>query len=461
MTGTALIYLGLRLAAEGFLAGAGGDDDKRKEKYDSQMGNQNFAIVDPESGASWTIDWLAPSAMPLFAGVELYNALNSQYDMEEESTMMQVAGALSRIADPVFEMSCMQGVANALASYSGDAGDIASTVGMNILTSYPAQFVPAIAGAAARTVDDTVRSSYAPKAYYDDGSLLLPSAAYSKGGESFLRQQRSKLPVASMQNEASIDVWGNERKREFAGNEPGDVAMRVINNFINPGNYSSNKRTALDHQLEELYNSTGNNVVFPKTAKSTIDATEQNPKVSLTPYEYSRFATTQGQKSQQYVSAFTSSSAYKNLDNDVKAKIVGELYNLAAYQARKQALKNRGYNYSVDTYEKALKSGVKPYEYYATKERFGGKWTNYDVAVKYAGAADKIGLSDERFVSHYDAMKEIEGKGQKEGRIAYLNRQAKNGSLTREQYWYLRMKFAGNPSKAEKAACPYKWMLEE
>ena len=161
------------------------------------------------------------------------------------------------------------------------------------------------------------------------------------------------------------------------------------------------------------------------------------------------------------MSAFTSSSAYKNLDNDVKAKIVGELYNLAAYQARKQALKNRGYNYSVDTYEKALKSGVKPYEYYATKERFGGKWTNYDVAVKYAGAADKIGLSDERFVSHYDAMKEIEGKGQKEGRIAYLNRQAKNGSLTREQYWYLRMKFAGNSSKAEKAACPYKWMLEE
>lgn len=461
ITGTALMYLGFRLAVEGFLAGAGGDDDKRKSQFDSQMGAQNFAVVDPESGASWTIDWLAPSAMPLFAGVELYNALSNKYDMEEDSAMMQVAGALSRIADPVFEMSCMQGVANALASYSGDAGDIASTVGMNILTAYPAQFVPAAAGAAARTVDDTVRSSYAPKTYYDDGSLLLPNAVYSKGGESFLRQQRSKIPVLSQQNEASIDVWGNERKREAAGEEVGDIAMRVIHNFINPGTYSSNKRTALDDKLEALYEATGNSSVFPKTAASTINATKQNPAISLTPHEYSRFATTKGQKSKQYVTDFTGSSAYQNLDDDVKAKIVGELYNLAAYQARKQALKNRGYDdYSDDTYEKALKSGVKPYEYYATKERFGGKWPDYDVAVKYASAADKIGLSDERFVNYYDAMKEIEGKGQKEGRIAYLNQQVKNGNLTREQYWYLRMKFAGTPSKTEKAACPYRWMLE-
>lgn len=463
ITGTGLMYLGYRLAIEGFLAGTGDDDDKRKARYDSQMGSQNFAIVDPETGDSWTIDWLAPAAMPLFAGVEVYKQLSNKYDVEDESTAMQIAAAMGRITDPVFEMSCMQGVTDALASYSGDSGEIASTIGTNIITGYPSQFIPAIAGAAARTFDDTVRSSYTPKMLQvDDGSTILPQSAYLKEGESFLRQQRGKILGASMYNEPSIDLWGNERKRESAGYEPGDIAMRAFHNFINPGNYSSNKRTVLDEELTKLYEQTGESGVLPKTAQSTINETQQNPKIYLTPHEYSRLATTQGKKSQQYVSDFVNSSTYKNLDDDTKAEIVSDLYSLAAYQARKEALKGRGYkDYSVDIYEDALASGVKPYSYYATKARFGGKWADYDVVSKYAEAADKIGLSDKAFTSHYDAMNSVEGgKGKKDRKIAYLDQQKNAGKITNEQYWYLRINFAGNPSKTEKASCPYRWMVE-
>ena len=448
LTGTAIMMLGYFMMGWGLLATGDDGDDQRKATYDSQMGDQTYAFVFPD-GSSYTLDWLSPSVMPLLVGAELWQQLDQANEDDNTNIVMRGAMALTKISNPLLEMSCMQSLSSALSSYSNSTGEIFSNVFMSAIKSYGGQFVPAVAGAAARTVDDTVRSSYASK-----------DSPYTKDVESFLRQQRSKIPVLSQQNEASIDVWGNERKREAAGEEVGDIAMRVIHNFINPGTYSSNKRTALDDKLEALYEATGNSSVFPKTATSTINATKQNPAISLTPHEYSRFATTQGQKSKQYVTDFTGSSAYQNLDDDVKAKIVGELYNLAAYQARKQALKNRSYDYSDDTYEKALDSGVKPYEYYATKERFGGKWSDYDVAVKYANAADKIGLSDEKFVSYYDAMKEIEGKGQKEGRIAYLNQQVKNGNLTREQYWYLRMKFAGTPSKTEKAACPYRWMLE-
>lgn len=141
---------------------------------------------------------------------------------------------------------------------------------------------------------------------------------------------------------------------------------------------------------------------------------------------------------------------------------MSDLYSLAAYQARKEALKGRGYkDYSVDIYEDALASGVKPYSYYATKARFGGKWADYDVVSKYAEAADKIGLSDKAFTSHYDAMNSVEGgKGKKDRKIAYLDQQKNAGKITNEQYWYLRINFAGNPSKTEKASCPYRWMVE-
>ena len=58
----------------GMLAATGDDEDKRKEQYDQQMGDQNFAVV-LDDGSTYTIDWLAPAAMPLLTGVEVYNCL--------------------------------------------------------------------------------------------------------------------------------------------------------------------------------------------------------------------------------------------------------------------------------------------------------------------------------------------------------------------------------------------------
>lgn len=454
LTGSALLAAGIYFASQGMLAATGDDDDKRKENYDRQMGDQNFAVV-LDDGSTYTIDWLAPAAMPLLTGVEVYNQLfSNKYDETDETAVSRAISAAGKIADPVFEMSCMQGVASALASYSGDAGDIASTLAANIGTGYAGQFIPAPVGALARVIDDTVRSSYAPK-----------DSAYTKTVESFLRQQRSKVPGLSKQNEASIDVWGNERKREFADSDPSDVAMRVISNFISPGNYSSNKRTELDSKLTELYEATGDSAVLPKRADSYIKR-DGEPTVYLSPQEYTRFSTTKGKKSAQYAGDFTSSDAYQNLDDTTKADIVGNLYGLANYEAKKEALKGRGVDYSDKAYESALESGVKPYEYYATKERFGGKWDNYDTVKEYAEYADKMGMQDSKYVAVYDSLGDLEADKDRNGKpisdsrkekvLTYLNSERNKGNITKEQWWYFYTK--EYPSQAKNA--PYAWIRE-
>ena len=453
-TGTILLKVGMELAAAGMLAATGDDEDKRKEQYDQQMGDQNFAVV-LDDGSTYTIDWLAPAAMPLLTGVEVYNQLFSgKYDETDDTLVSRALSAAGKIADPVFEMSCMQGVASALASYSGDAGDIASTLAANIGTGYAGQFIPAPVGALARTIDDTVRSSYASK-----------ESPYTKTGENFLRQQRSKLPGLSKQNEASIDVWGNERKREFAGSDPSDITMRVISNFIGPGNYSSNKRTALDDKLTKLYEATGDSGVLPKRADTYIKR-DGEPTVYLSPHEYSRFSTTKGKKSAQYAGDFTSSDAYKNLDDTTKADIVSKLYGLANYEAKKEALKGRGVDYADKAYENVLQSGVKPYEYYATKERFSGKWSNYDVVKEYAEHADKMGMKDSQYVAVYDLLGDLEADKDRNGKsisgsrkekvLTYLNGERDKGNITKEQWWYFyTMEY---PSQAKNA--PYAWIRE-
>lgn len=408
LTGTGIMILGAFMAHMGWITAGAGEDDERKQWYEQQMGSQNYALVLPNGGTA-TIDWLAPSVMPLMAGAELYSQLTSENPANENSNaFISLLEAISKVANPALEMSMLQGVTDALQSYNSGTTGVLSDLITSTATSYGGQFIPAPVGAAARTVDDTIRSSYAPK-----------DSKIGKTGEKFVRQQVNKLPVASKMNEPSIDVWGNERKREG-----GNIVGRAFNNFINPSTYSSNKKTELDEELESLYSATGESSVLPKAADSSFKY--QDKTYYMSSKEKTVYDQTKGQKSRQYVSGFVKSSFYRNLSDSQKADIVSELYKLANYQAKKEMLKERGVPYMDDQYEKVLQSKVKPGDYYAMTE----------------------------------AMGDITGDGKKARRISYLEKQKDAGRINNEQYWYLRMTKAGTPSKADIAACPYDWIKQ-
>lgn len=412
ITGSLILVAGMILASQGLLRATDDDDNQRKNSYDYYMGDQNFAVVNPETGESWTIDWLAPAAMPLLTGVEVYRQLFGEGKEVEGGVLAKALESASKIADPVFEMSCMQGVASALASYSGDTGDIASSVMSNVVTGIGGQFVPQPLSAMARVIDDTVRSSYASK-----------ESPIGKGTESFLRQQVSKIPGASMTNEPSMNAWGEERKREFAGDGAGDVAMRVVNSFINPSTYSSNKRTELDYQLEELYRLTGNVNVLPKNATNYVEIGGKT--YHKTPQEKTAYDRTRGQLSKQYVSDFVNSNAYTAMDNASKAKIVTELYDFANYQAKKDMLQKRGVwqdSFENSSFEAILTTGIAPAKFYETKFKL-------------------------------DTFK---GDTKQDMYKSYLRGEVQNGNMTDEDAWYWWTENYTAKKYMEK--CPYDWI---
>lgn len=471
LTGTGIAAVGALMMSLGMIA-LGGDDDKRKAAYDRQMGDQNYALKFSD-GSTYSIDWLSPSVMPLLMGAEIYDTVKraSNGELTDQSIMSAVTSSLMRIGDPLLEMSCMSGFADALSSYSEGGTEALSNIIGTSIKNYAGQFIPAPLGALARTIDDTVRSSYASK----DSSI-------GKGTEQFLRQQRSKIPMVSMQNEASIDVWGNERKREGAGDGIGNVAFRAFNNFVNPGNYSSNKRTSLDNELERLYQSTGDSGIFPAVASSTINESQQNPKISMTPLEFSKFSTTKGKKSQQYVSDFVNSEAYDQLDDSEKADIISSLYDLANYEARKQTLRNRGYDYSQENYENVLteitENKITPAEYYSQKSLVGDSITGtYSEVKRQMKICDKMGMDYEAYhtASTYlnklrnstdENGKTIKGNAAKDKKFAALKKWVEEGDVTEEQAWYLwTEEYNSNNRKNDDGYmhwrdCPYQWIID-
>ena len=264
LTGTSLSLIGYFLAQAGMLK-ATGDDDDRAEDYAQSIGEQQYAIQIGDK--SITIDWLSPSAMPLFVGAEFYNAVNEKNEM----TLNALATSVEKTLNPLADMSMLQSFASALTSFStGGSADKIGGTASNIIESYVGQYFPTIVGQLARIIDDTERDTY-----YTD----------KKGVEAdvqrFINKQVAKTPFLSKTLEPRVDVWGGEVKRDD------NIALRAFNQLLNPAYVKTVKSSIADKEVQRLYKASEDSGVLPKAPGSTfsIEATEYK----LTPEEYTTF----------------------------------------------------------------------------------------------------------------------------------------------------------------------------
>ena len=72
LTGTAIVGLGAFLAHLGALVVAPDEDDE-VAGYKKMLGAQNYALKIGDN--TYTIDWMAPIALPLFVGAEITNTI--------------------------------------------------------------------------------------------------------------------------------------------------------------------------------------------------------------------------------------------------------------------------------------------------------------------------------------------------------------------------------------------------
>ena len=156
VTGTGIMMFGAYLLKEGILR-AGGSDDEKERDFEELQGAQSYSIV-LDDGTNYTIDWMAPAALPLFVGAECAKV----FGQDGELSASDFADMLLLIAEPMFQLSMLDGLNQTLTS-AGYSDNPLSAVAASTLTSYFGQAVPTLLGQVARTVDDTRRMTYVDK----------------------------------------------------------------------------------------------------------------------------------------------------------------------------------------------------------------------------------------------------------------------------------------------------------
>ena len=356
LTGSGIAVLGAFLAAQGIFS-AGSSDDDKEANFDAGMGQQEYAIN--IGGKSYTIDWASPAVVPLAMGGELYNALHQKYD-DEETAFNQAMATVSRMFDPMLNMTMLSGIGSTVTSAAYNKSNPLFGIASNVATNFGGQFVPTLFGQIARTVDNTRRTTYADK------NSPVPSSV-----QKFLQRQANKIPGLSQYQPAYTDVWGREQK-----NGPDNVFARAAYNFFSPGYLADAKSTQAEKALKELYQATGDNSVLPsKPQKYYKDA--DGVKKFLSASDYSKLTSEGGKISLDAIDKLTKSEAYKQMSNDERIEAVADIYKYA-----KDVAANKTYGKELDGTTKLVKeSGTEPGLYYAYKEmqsNFKASMENYE-----------------------------------------------------------------------------------
>ena len=314
--GTGLAILGYCLGSMGIVS-LGGSDDEKERGFDALRGKQNYALN--IGGHSYTIDWLSPAAMPFFVGAEFQKLLEEGSDLASKDGIE----AVSKILDPVLEMSFMGGVQDSLESAAyGEYGGALTNLVVSPFVNYPSQFIPSVLGGVARTVDPVRRSYYADK----------NNNVFTNSMQKSFQKAVAKIPYFSQTLEPYVDQWGREEVND-------SVFGRLLENFVSPGYYSKETVTEVDEEIERLYAQTGEKTVLPAYAPD--DVTQDNKKYNMTAKEHTQYAKTKGQTAFRTIEALLDTPDYKEADDAEKVKFIRDVYDYSGQVAKKELLAGR------------------------------------------------------------------------------------------------------------------------
>lgn len=365
LTGSGILALGAYLAAEGLLHVRAGDDDK-EEEFEKSMGGQDYAIQIGDK--SYTLDWMTPAAMPLFAGAAIMESVR-----KGGSTFDALVDSLLGMQDVVLETSMLSSL-NDLISYWSYADNKVGYLLDRAASNYAGQYIPTIGSKVASVFDDTARKSYVEK-----GSGQVASDV-----NYFLQGAAKKVPGARNQLQPSIDLWGNEVSN-------GSAPERVFQSFLSPGFLKAQDNSPATQEIRRLAKATGESVVYPAAAEKSFMVNGETKY--LTGEEYTKYAKTMGSTRKQIVENMLKSKGYQKLSDDDKAKAISYAYEYAKVKG-KQAVSS--YKPSNSSFSKGALASVLPPDMYIIYKVTADKDNNGRVtSVESAQALENLtGLTD-------------------------------------------------------------------
>lgn len=329
LTGSALTGLGYLLAQAGLVALNTYDDDRERYYKQGVMGEQSYSL-NLADGSTYSLDWLAPTAIPLFVGVALQQSFA---DQGSNVTLGTITDALANISEPILETTMLSGLNDTLnaLSYASEGNKLAS-LAMTGATNYLAQFVPTVAKQVGRSFEEYRSDNYSGKE--------------SMTGRTLDKQwNRSTNWIPELQDEVYYDQWG--RPQENVG---GNTAGRLAYNLLSPGYYSKNNATAVDVEIERLADTLGVSSVYPASGVSTPNVKIDGQNHRMSEQEMQTFSRVKGQTSYDLVEELMDNSRYDKLTDKQKAEAIGTLYSLAGTVGKREAVDD--YNPDVDTLER-------------------------------------------------------------------------------------------------------------
>ena len=410
LTGTGLLGLGIWLAAEGLIRGAGGGDEEEKE-FEELQGHQTYALELP-NGTSITLDWLAPEVLPLFIGVNLYEMASEN---KGESSLSDILMAVSNVTEPLLEMSCLQSLNDVFDSVgyaaSGDLDALPSAL-ISAATSYLTQAFPTILGQAERSSQGERMTTYTEK-----DNFLTPDLQYTLGKIS------AKIPGWDFQQIPYVDAWGRTEST-------GTVAGNMANNFLNPAYMSQIETSEMEAELQRLYEATGESV-FPSRPNKYI--TVGGEKKHLTGEEYVKYATEQGQLSYDVLTDLTSRPEYAGMSDAEKVEAVDFALDYAEALAKTTVS-----DYKPDGWiASAIESGMDEVDYLlykmalsmTDKQNTGGSVGSIDNVEKANAILSRGNLSNGEIAALWDTEKGYEAYAAGVDMRAYVEHVSNGGNV--------------------------------
>lgn len=324
ITGLGLLGIGVLLAHNGFELTAADDDKEKKAKYDKSLGEMEYSIK--VGDRYYDLSWMAPSSMPLYTGIELYQALVKEQKLDGNA----VVNTLAKTIDPLSSMSLLEGLSKSVKSYSKTPGEFISKFTLSSLENYVTQYVPTLLSQIANMSDDKKRTT-------------TPS-----GDSSFTEFDKTwnsikiKVPGLRQTLPEQTDAWGRTQMNESPG-------LRFFNSFFNPANNSKDKKDATDREIERLYNELGEDSYWSTRSLPKMDfdkfVTISKEKHNLSNEELVKYKKTYGKIAKDGADKLIKTKEYKNATDEEKGQMLSSLYDYANQKAKEEYGKSHNLNY--------------------------------------------------------------------------------------------------------------------
>ena len=314
ITGTGLFALGAAMMEQGLLIG-GPDEDEEKAEFDKLNGYQSYAIRLP-NGTNYTFDWLTPAAMPMFMGAQFWKLFSDDRDL----TFADMEQVFTSIADPMIQMSMLQGLNDSLDSIKNTDNNLGQFF-INAAVSYLTQgLTNTLMGQIERSTEENRQTTYIDK------DSNIPEWMQRQLGKA-----SQKIPGWDFQQMDYRNAWGQTEENEGG----------LLYNMLSPGYVSKEQSNQITQELYRLRETTGENV-FPQPVDKTITYTdvtgEKHVNRTLTQSELDTIQRVEGQTAMRLMAEVVMNGDYKSLTDNQRAEVMSNIYKYAQEQGKKEAL---------------------------------------------------------------------------------------------------------------------------